>query len=108
MRFTKLIAASENLDCDLIQVTGHQRSWSKRCRPFLQHVNKAIGSVHKAGVSSVQFTDSESLSTCITEDGAGSGNLIECASAWYVDGCGFDPHIWQNILSLRFGHEKFL
>ena len=27
-------------------------------------------------------------------------------SAWYAYGCGFDPHIQQNILSLRFGHEK--
>ena len=30
----------------------------------------------------------------------------ECASAWYADGRGFDPHVRQNILSLRFGHEN--
>ena len=27
-------------------------------------------------------------------------------SAWYADGRGFDPHVRQNILSSRFGHEK--
>ena len=26
--------------------------------------------------------------------------------AWYADGRRFDPHVRQNILSLRFGHEK--
>ena len=31
---------------------------------------------------------------------------IGCASAWYPDGRVFDPHVRQNILSLRFGHEK--
>ena len=28
-----------------------------------------------------------------------------CPSAWYADGRGFDPHVRQNILSSRFGHE---
>ena len=37
---------------------------------------------------------------------AGRGSSIGCASAWYADGRGFDPHVRQNILSLRFGHEK--
>ena len=37
---------------------------------------------------------------------AGRGSSIGCASAWYVDGRGFDPHVRQNILSLRFGHEN--
>ena len=34
------------------------------------------------------------------------GSSIGCASAWYADGRGFDPHVWQNILSWRFDHEK--
>ena len=37
---------------------------------------------------------------------AGRGSSIGCMSAWYGDGRGFDPHVQQNILSLRFGHEK--
>ena len=37
---------------------------------------------------------------------AGHGSSIGCTAASYADGCGFDPHVWQNILSLRFGHEK--
>ena len=37
---------------------------------------------------------------------AGHGSSIGCVSAWYADGCGFEPHIWLNILSLRFGHEN--
>ena len=37
---------------------------------------------------------------------AGHGSSIGCTSAWYADGHGFDPHVRQNILSLRFGHEK--
>ena len=37
---------------------------------------------------------------------ARSGSSIGCASAWYADGRGLDPHARQNILSLRFGHEK--
>ena len=38
---------------DWIDAAGHERSNSKKCRPFLQCVNKAIASVYKAGVSSV-------------------------------------------------------
>ena len=26
-------------------------------------------------------------------------SLIGCASAWYADGRGFDPHVRQNVLS---------
>ena len=37
---------------------------------------------------------------------AGRGSSIGFASAWYTDGRGFDPHVRQNILSLRFGHEN--
>ena len=37
---------------------------------------------------------------------AGRGSSIGCASADYADGLGSDPHIRQNILSWRFGHEK--
>ena len=37
---------------------------------------------------------------------AGRGSSIGCASAWYADGRGFDPHVRQNILSSRFGHEN--
>ena len=37
---------------------------------------------------------------------AGRSSSIGCASAWYVDDGGFDPHFRQSILSLRFGHEK--
>ena len=37
---------------------------------------------------------------------AGRGSSIGCASAWYVDGRGFDSHVRQDILSLRFGHEN--
>ena len=36
----------------------------------------------------------------------GHGSWIECASAWYADGRRFDPKVRQNILLLRFGHEK--
>ena len=35
---------------------------------------------------------------------AGRRSWIECASAWYADGRGFDAKVWQNIISLRFGH----
>ena len=38
---------------------------------------------------------------------AGRGSSIGFASARCADGRGFDPHVRQNILSLRFGHEKF-
>ena len=56
MRLTKLIAMSKNLDDDWIKVEGHERSRSKKCRAFLQRVNKAMASVYKAGVSSVVLT----------------------------------------------------
>ena len=36
---------------------------------------------------------------------AGRGSSIRSAS-WYADGRGFDPDIRQNMLSLKFGHEK--
>ena len=39
-------------------------------------------------------------------DAAGCGSSIGCMSACCADGRGFDPHVRQNILSLRFGHEK--
>ena len=40
---------------------------------------------------------------------AGCGSSIVCASAWYADGRWFNPHVRpQNILSLRFSHEKIL
>ena len=38
----------------------------------------------------------------------GRDSSIGRASAWYADGRGFDPHVRQNILSLRSGHEKIL
>ena len=34
------------------------------------------------------------------------GSWIGCASALCADGRRFDPHVRQNILLLRFGHEK--
>ena len=38
---------------------------------------------------------------------AGRGSSIGCASAWYVDGCVFDPHDRRTFFkSWRFGHEK--
>ena len=37
---------------------------------------------------------------------AGRSNSIGCASASYADGCGFNPNVRQNILSLGFGHEN--
>ena len=37
---------------------------------------------------------------------AGRGSSIGCASAWYADGRGFDLHVRQNILPLKFGHER--
>ena len=37
---------------------------------------------------------------------AGCGSSIGCASAWYADSREFDPHVRQNIISLRFGHEN--
>ena len=36
----------------------------------------------------------------------GRGSWIRCASTWYADSLGFDPKVLQNILLLRFGHEK--
>ena len=36
----------------------------------------------------------------------GHGSSIGCTSAWYTDGCRFDPHAWQNILLWWLGHEK--
>ena len=35
-----------------------------------------------------------------------AGYMIGCASAWYAESRRFDPKVRQNILSLRFGHEK--
>ena len=29
---------------------------------------------------------------------------VGCASAWYADGCGFDPHIRQHSF-MEIGHE---
>ena len=37
---------------------------------------------------------------------AGRGGSIGCVSAWYADRSGLDPRVRQNILSMRFGHEK--
>ena len=37
-------------------------------------------------------------------DQAGRGRLIGCATAWYVDGLGFDPHVRQHSF-VEFGHE---
>ena len=37
---------------------------------------------------------------------AGCSSSIGCASASYADNRRFDPHFQQNVLSLRFGHEK--
>ena len=37
---------------------------------------------------------------------AGRCSLIGCVSSWYADSRGCDPHIRQNILLLRFCHEK--
>ena len=48
-----------------------------------------------------QSTDSLSLASL-----AGCETSIVSASAWYADSCGFNPHILQNFLSLRFGHEN--
>ena len=30
-----------------------------------------------------------------------TGSLVGCTSAWYSDGCGSDPPVWQDILSRR-------
>ena len=35
---------------------------------------------------------------------AGCGSLIRCASPWYADGCGFDPHVRQNSF-VKIGNE---
>ena len=35
---------------------------------------------------------------------AGRGSSVGCASAWYADGRGFDPHVRQHTF-LEFGHE---
>ena len=35
---------------------------------------------------------------------AGRGSSIGCASAWYADGRGFDPHARQHSFG-EFGHE---
>ena len=43
---------------------------------------------------------------CLPFVAAGHSISIGCASACYADGPGFDPHVRQNILSLRFGHEN--
>ena len=32
---------------------------------------------------------------------AGPGSLVGCTSAWYSDGCGSDPPVWQDIPSRR-------
>ena len=32
------------------------------------------------------------------------GSSIECASAWYADGRGFNPHFLQHSF-VEFGHE---
>ena len=40
-----------------------------------------------------------------TNKKGGHVSSIGCVSAWYADSRRFTPHIWQNILSLRFGHE---
>ena len=48
---------------------------------------------------------SENMSIIYSMYKAGRGTSIGCTSAWYADGGGIDPHVRQNILSLRFGHE---
>ena len=35
---------------------------------------------------------------------AGHGSSVGCASAWYVDGRGFCPHVQQHSV-LEIGHE---
>ena len=35
------------MDDDWIKIAGHERSLSKKYRPFLQRVNEAVASVHK-------------------------------------------------------------
>ena len=59
--------------------------------------------IHKSIYPSVHLEIKANFSQTVR---AGSRSSIRCASAWYVDGCGFDPQVRQNILSLRFGHEK--
>ena len=40
-------------------------------------------------------------------DIAGRGSSIGCPTAWYADGCGFDPHVQQHSF-VEFGHEIIL
>ena len=35
---------------------------------------------------------------------AGRGSSVGCASNWYADDRGFDPHVWQHSF-MEIGHE---
>ena len=35
---------------------------------------------------------------------AGRGSSVGCASAWYADGRGYDPHVRQHSF-MEIGHE---
>ena len=35
---------------------------------------------------------------------SGCGSSVGCMSAWYADGRGFDPHVWQHSF-VEIGHE---
>ena len=61
MHIIKLIAKSKNLGDDWIKAAGHEGSRSKKCRPFLQHVNEVIASVHKAGISTAAFAKKKTV-----------------------------------------------
>ena len=37
-----------------------------------------------------------SLQLSLIHRSAGHGSSVGCASAWYVDGHRFDPHVWQH------------
>ena len=39
-----------------------------------------------------------------TGQGAWRGSSVRCASAWYADGRGFDPHVRQHSF-VEIGHE---
>ena len=52
-----------------------------------------------------QNSEHISFMESVHEQQAGRGSSNGCASTWYADGRGFDPHIRQHSF-VEIGHEK--
>ena len=46
----------------------------------------------------------DGLANIVDPNQTGHGSSVGSVSAWYADGCGFDPHVQQHSF-VEFGHE---